>query len=394
MKISDNTSVINNLVARKESLRFRSRLLLWRRLGTTAFPSRRLRTAWIGLAIAAASIGAIEAMANEAQPVSSRADGLPSPLPINSVPLGLVPDFAVPADNALSANRVQLGRRLFFDPALSADRSVSCASCHDPGHGFAENRPIAIGVGGALGRRNTPSLLNRAYGKSFFWDGRATSLEQQSLRPIENPIEMAATVPEVLERLNADESYQADFQRAYNDGITAQNLARALASFQRVLLSGDSPVDRFLAGDRSALTTRQRQGLWLFESRAGCWKCHSGANYTDESFHNTGVSWGQQPVDLGRFEATRKEEDRGGFKTPSLRGVANTWPYMHDGSIASLEEVVQFYNRGGGKNPSLSEDIKPLGLSDAQIGQLVDFLSALSGFADPREMPTRLRDNP
>lgn len=309
-------------------------------------------------------------------------DNLRKPLPLRTVPKGLHEDRRIPADNALTESRVNLGRRLFFDPLLSADRSISCASCHQPAHGFAGIHPTAVGVAGARGRRNSPSLLNRTYGDSFFWDGRAGSLEEQALQPIENPLELATTVPEVIDRLRADADYPSLFAHAYEGGISAENLARALASFQRVLLSGDSAVDRFLAAETSALTIRQKQGMWLFDSRGGCWKCHSGSNYTDESFHNTGVSWGKVPWDLGRYHVTRQDKDRGRFKTPSLRDVARTPPYMHDGSMKTLEEVVQFYNRGGGPNPYRDQRIKPLGLSGKEVGFLVEFLNALTGSTD------------
>ncbi len=263
-------------------------------------------------------------------------DNLPSELSLAAIPTGLSGTRPVPEDNQLTVARVQLGRRLFFDGRLSQDGTISCASCHIPEQGFASSAVVAAGVGGSRGTRNSPTILNRAYGRAFFWDGRAATLEQQALQPIENPVEMATQVPAVLERLRADADYREQFTAAYDGGINADNLAKALASFQRVLLSGDSAVDRFQAGDFSALTDQQRQGLWLFESRGRCWKCHRGPNYTDEGFHNTGVSWGvanrQVPTDLGRFDVTAREEDRGRFHTPTLRNVAVTAPYMHDGS--------------------------------------------------------------
>ncbi len=305
-------------------------------------------------------------------------DTLPAQLGLDAIPLGLDRARPVPPDNPLTEKKVRLGRRLFFDPILSADGSVACASCHLPEHGFAGTARVAIGIGGRRTTRNVPSLLNRAYGQAFFWDGREATLEAQALRPIENPDEMGTSVADAVKRLQAHKEYPALFQAAFRDGVTADNLARALASFERVLLVGDSRVDRFRAGDVKALSDAERHGLWLFESRGRCWHCHSGRNFSDEQYHNTGVSWGQAPLDLGRYGRTKQDADRGRFKTPTLRGLTHTAPYMHDGSLATLEEVVEFYNRGGGKNPCLDPIIQPLGLSKEEVRDLVAFLRALS----------------
>jgi cytochrome c peroxidase len=314
-------------------------------------------------------------------PLAPPRDTLPAVLPIDTVPLGLDATRPVPADNPLTEAKVRLGRRLFFDPILSSDGTIACASCHDPRHGFAGPVPHSVGIGGKRTTRNAPSLLNRAYGRSFFWDGRETTLEAQALRPIANPREMGTSVPEIVKRLQAHPSYPALFQTAFTDGVTEGNLARALASFERVLLQGDSRVDHFRAGKISALTAAERHGMWLYESRGRCWRCHSGSNYTDEQFHNTGVGWGRAPLDLGRYEVTNQESDRGRFKTPTLRGLTATAPYMHDGSLASLEEVVQFYNGGGTRNPRLDPVVEPLNLSASDVKDLVAFLKALSSAA-------------
>jgi cytochrome c peroxidase len=221
-------------------------------------------------------------------------------------------------------------------------------------------------------------LLNRAYGAAFFWDGRESSLETQALRPIEDPTEMGAKLADVVKALQADKEYKDQFDAAFTDGVTTANVGKALAGFERVLLRGDSAVDRFRRkGDRSALTAEERHGLWLYESKARCWKCHSGANFTDEQFHNTGVSWAQAVADPGRNAITKRDADRGKFKTPTLRGVSKTAPYMHDGSIKTLEEVVELYNRGGDKNPHLDEALKPLDLTKEEKQDLVAFLKAL-----------------
>jgi cytochrome c peroxidase len=311
-------------------------------------------------------------------------DTLPEKILIDDIPEGLPRPRPVPADNPLTYAGVELGRRLFFDPILSVDRTIACASCHDPAHGFAGREARALGVHGKRGSRHAPSLLNRAYATNLFWDGRATSLEDQALRPIEDSHEMGNTMAEAIARLRAHPDYPARFRAAFDDGVTPANLARALASFERTLLLGDTPVDRFRAGRVGALSAMEKHGLWLWESKAGCWKCHSGANFTDGQFHNTGVSWGREPSDAGRFLVTRREVDRGKFRTPSLRAVARTAPYMHDGSMASLEEVLEFYNRGGGKNRNLDSVIAPLGLSPQEMQSLLAFLHALSTRSPPR----------
>jgi len=305
-------------------------------------------------------------------------DTLPAELSLTNIPLGLDVERPVPKDNPLTEAKVRLGRKLFFDPILSANSTVSCASCHQPDHGLSASSPFAQGIGGKRTTRNAPSLFNRAYGKAFFWDGRETTLEAQALRPIGCPQEMGDSVSAAVQRLRAQQDYPSQFQAVFPDGVTADNLAKAIASFERVLLLGNSRVDLFRRGAVPSLNDNERHGLWLYESRGRCWRCHSGGNFSDEEFHNTGVSWEKQPLDLGRFTHTHRDADRGRFKTPTLRGVALTAPYMHDGSMATLEEVVAFYNRGGGKNPNLDPALTPLGLSKNDEKDLVAFLRALS----------------
>jgi cytochrome c peroxidase len=316
------------------------------------------------------------ALAADAPPAPPK-DTLPARLALTDVPLGLA-ERPVPADSPLTEARVRLGRRLFFDPILSADNSVACASCHQPDHGFAGGEARPRGIRGQRVARRAPSLFNRAYGTSLFWDGREATLEEQALRPIADPAEMGSTVAAALERLRGDRQYRAQFDEAFRDGVTSANLGRALASFERVLLRGDSRVDRFRRkGEAGALAPEERQGLWLYESKGRCWRCHSGPNFTDEGFHNTGVGWGKEPADPGRQAVTKKEADRGKFKTPTLRGVALSGPYMHDGSLTTLEEVVEFYNRGGVANPNLDPALAPLSLSKDEMRELVAFLKAL-----------------
>jgi cytochrome c peroxidase len=330
------------------------------------------RRALLGLALLAAAVAA----AAGDRPSLPR-DTLPAALPVDAVPLGLGAR-PVPGDSPLSEARVGLGRQLFFDPVLSADGTLACASCHQPEHGFASPGGKPHGIRDQALARRAPSLFNRAFGTSFFWDGRAGSLEDQALQPIENPKELGSTVAEVVRRLQADRDYRTRFESAFPDGVTSANLARALASFERVLLRGDSRVDRFRrGGDHAALNEQERHGLWLYESKGGCWRCHTGSNFTDERYHNTGVGWGKEPLDLGRYAVTRADADRGKFKTPTLRGVTLTAPYMHDGSLATLPDVVEFYNKGGGTNPHLDPALRPLGLSKEEVRDLVAFLQAL-----------------
>jgi cytochrome c peroxidase len=317
------------------------------------------------------------AAAAAAAPGPVPADTLPAEIAAEAVPLGLGPRPAC-ADNPLTPAKVRLGRQLFFDPILSADNTVACASCHQPAHGFSSGAARPRGIHGRTAARRAPTLFNRAYGTAFFWDGRETTLEAQALRPIQDPDEMGARLEDVVGRLRADKGYRDRFAAAFADGVTAANVGKALASFERVLLRGDSRVDRFRRrGEVGALTDAQRHGLWLYESKAGCWRCHGGPNFTDEGFHNTGVAWGREPADLGRHRVTGRDEDRGRFKTPTLRGVVLTAPYMHDGSLATLPDVVEFYNRGGGDNPHRDATLAPLGLSAEEVRALVAFLKAL-----------------
>ncbi len=302
---------------------------------------------------------------------------LPEGLPV-TLPLGLAALPAEPADNPMTEAKIKLGKRLFSDPILSADGKVACATCHQPDHAFASPARVATGVSGRTGRRNVPSLFNRGYGTYFFWDGRATTLEQQVIGPITSPLEMGSRMDTVMERLRTRDDYRQAFHEAFSSSITQDTLVRALATYERSLLLGNSRVDRFRAGAVDALNEHERHGLWLYESRGGCWRCHSGPTFSDEEFHNTGVGWNAQPPDWGRYEVTRKDRDRGRFKTPGLRGLARTAPYMHDGSLASLEDVVAFYNRGGNPNPNLDPILKPLELSDQDLLDLVAFLRALS----------------
>jgi cytochrome c peroxidase len=312
---------------------------------------------------------------------AGRPGGTAAPF-FSRLPLGAVATLPVPADNPLGCEQVELGGRLFFEARLSRSGATSCATCHVPERSFTDGRPVAVGDAGALGRRNTPTILGRAYGRSQFLDGRVGTLELQALLPLTNPAELANTPAEILRRLSADPRYPRQFARAFGSpGISLERLAAALASFQRTLVAGDAPVDRVLVlGDSGALSPAARRGFALFQGKGACVICHEPPHFTEERFHNTGVAWnGSAYRDSGRYSVTRRSEDLGAFKTPTLRNVARTAPFMHDGSIATLEEVVAFYDRGGNPNPQLDPALRPLRLTAGERDDLVAFLGALTG---------------
>ena len=280
------------------------------------------------------------------------------------IPLGLDLYLPFPESDPITAGKVALGRRLFNDRRLSRDGSVACATCHNPNRAFSSPAPTAIGVAGRQGRRNAPALINRGYGRTFFWDGRITSLEEQVLKPIQDPNEMDLPLEEAAARVKLD----------------VPTLSRALASYIRGILSGDSPFDRFVSGDRRALSPEQQRGLQIFRGKGGCAACHVGPNFTDEQFHNTGVAWRDGLlVDEGRFAISGNPRDRGAFKTPTLREVARTAPYMHDGSFSRLEDVVEFYSEGGRANPYVDGEIRPRHFTSEEKRALAAFLQSLNG---------------
>jgi len=295
-------------------------------------------------------------------------------------PLGLDAYMPIPESNPLTAEKISLGRKLFFDPLLSRDHTVSCATCHDPKLGFTDGEPVAVGVSGQKGTRRTPRLINRGYGKLFFWDGRAPTLEDQVLQPIRNPIEMAVSLDEVVARLEADAAYKTAFHDAFGRSPGVEGLQRALASYVRTIVSGNSPYDRFVAGKPDALTPAQRRGLEIFRGKGNCAVCHLGPNLTDEEFHNTGVGWKDGASgDVGRAKTSGDAADMGAFKTPTLREVAAGGPYMHDGSLGTLADVIEFYDKGGERNPHLSREMQRLDLAAPEKADLLEFLKALSG---------------
>lgn len=297
------------------------------------------------------------------------------------LPLGLDSSAQyIPEDNPMTAAKVELGRKLFFDARLSLDGTVSCATCHNPSLGFSDGRARAMGIYGQEFKRSAPTLINRLFSRVQFWDGRAASLEEQAPQPIKNELEMRNTAENVERTLRASNEYTEDFRTVFGTDVTMDGIAKALAAFERTLVSGNSPYDKFKAGDTTALTESARRGLELFESdRVNCKICHSGFNFSDEKFHNNGAGQDKPEPDLGRFEQTKNDSDRGAFKTPTLRDMSRTAPYMHDGSLRTLMDVINFYNKGGIPNRNLSRHMKPLNLSESQRADLVAFLRALSG---------------
>jgi cytochrome c peroxidase len=283
-----------------------------------------------------------------------------------------------------SPDKVDLGRLLFFDQRLSGDHTMSCATCHDPAKGFADGLKTAKGKNGKTLARNSPSVINIDARAPFFWDGRAATAEEQALGPVGNPDEMGKDVGELVSELAEAPEYVARFKRAYSDGkITGERIGAAIAAFERTLVSANAPIDRFLAGDKTAMSEQAAFGMQLFIGKAECVKCHEGPHLTDAGFHNIGVA-GQ---DIGRYKILPLPILKGAFKTPSLRDVELTPPYFHDGSAVTLRDVVAHYNRGGDTKDNLDPDIRPLSLSDREQDALVAFMKALTGKAPQVEAP-------
>jgi cytochrome c peroxidase len=302
-------------------------------------------------------------------------------------PLGL-PPVPVPVNNPPTAKTVALGRDLFFDKRLSLNNSISCSSCHDPQRTFTDGRRHSTGVGGKTGRRNAPSVLNAAYGRMQFWDGRAKSLEEQVGGPMADSVEMNQPHEVSVSKLNADPATRARFEEAFGPGpVTIGKIEQAIASFERTLVSADSPFDRYeYGGDKSALSPAAIRGLAVFKDpkRGNCTSCHvvegQFALFTDGLFHNIGVGVDDEGniTDIGRYGETHLPADKGSFKTPSLRDVALTAPYMHDGSLKTLKDVVDFYAGHGNSNPNLDPRIKAIKLDGRDRSDLVEFLKSLS----------------
>jgi len=302
--------------------------------------------------------------------------------------LGL-PPLVTPQDNPEDPAKVSLGRKLFFDKRLSVDNTIACATCHDPNYGFADPHPVSVGVKGRNGERNSPSLLNIAFISPLMWDGKATTLESQSTLAFLSPNEFDLPPEQAAVKLQR-QGYSPQFQKVFGEDVTANNVAKALAAYERTLVAGNSPFDRYLlAGDANAISTEARRGFDVFLT-AKCDACHlimtQGLHpfalkyvmFTDGKFHNLGVDANKKNPDPGRYVVTGNTEDWGRFKTPTLRNVALTAPYFHDGSAATLADVIDFYDRGGNQNPNLDPGIRPLRLSRQQKQDLVQFLDSLT----------------
>jgi cytochrome c peroxidase len=286
-----------------------------------------------------------------------------------------------PEDNAGTPARVELGRALFFDPRLSGNGAISCASCHNPALGWSDGLKTAVGWGGKVLPRATPTVVNTAYNTQFMWDGRKKSLEDQALGPMKTPEEMNTDFSVVLARLRNIPGYAAMFDKAYpGSGVSEETIAKAIAAFERTVVSRDSAFDRWLAGDRKAITLSQWRGFKVFTdpAKGNCAGCHSGANFTDNGYHNIGLAPAGE-ADLGRFNIRKVASMKGAFKTPTLRDVELTAPYFHDGSAATLRDVVEHYARGGDDRANVSESVKPLNLSEQDKDDLVAFMKSLTG---------------
>ncbi|MFO0890062.1 MAG: cytochrome c peroxidase [Isosphaeraceae bacterium] len=323
-----------------------------------------------------------------------------------TVPAGLqplTPKVVVPASNPITKGKYELGRQLYFDPRISLDGTVSCATCHNPAKGWSDGGPVSAGIKGQTGNRNAPTVFNTAYGKTMFWDGRSPSLEGQAQGPMVNPIEMGMQKhQQIVDRFRAIPGYKEQFEKVFGTNVTLDGMAKAIATFERVAaLSGNSKYDKYNKGENDILSESEKRGMVLFglrlnsddEFRPGvelqkgkCTICHVGANFTDELFHNLGVGWDaatKKHKDIGRWApvpiGAKSDADLGSFKTPTVRNAELSGPYMHDGSMKTLEEVVEHYNKGGNPNPSLDVDMKPLNLTPQESADLVAFMKALTG---------------
>lgn len=323
-----------------------------------------------------------------------------SPRPIGkpvsiTAPLGL-PPVPIPSNNPPTAETIALGEKLYFSPKLSVDSTIACSHCHDPRHGFTDAQPVSTGVRGQKGGRSAPTVINSAYSTTQFWDGRAASLEAQAGGPIVNPIEMAHTAAGAEKAISDDKDLRAMFEAAYGAApagqspVTMDRITNAIASYERTVLRGNSPFDRYLyGGDPKALSESAKRGLAIFRdpNKGNCVVCHTiedqYALFTDNKFHNLGVGIDPEGklLDEGRSKITRQDADRGAFRTPTLRNIAETAPYMHDGSLKTLKEVVDFYVGGGNSNPQRDKEIRELQINKQERADLVAFLESLTGEA-------------
>lgn len=318
--------------------------------------------------------------------VTRAADGQQTP-PITEVNvqllgpqrLGPLPPVVAPPNNPMSAEKILLGKQLYFDTRLSSDDTVSCATCHDPAKGWSDAGPTSKGVGGQMGGRRSPPVSNSAYSTLQFWDGRASSLEEQAKGPIQNPIEMGNTHEVMIRTLDTIPGYVEAFKRVYGEGpMTVQQVADAIAAFERTVVTTDSKFDRYVRGEHTALSPIEKQGLEIFNGKGHCTACHWGPYFSDGRFHNIGVTEKDpKNPDVGRFAVTKNPRDMGAFKTPTVRDASRRAPYLHDGSELTLESLVEFYDRGGGSRQHVDPLMVPLGLSRQEKNALVAFIRAL-----------------
>ena len=290
-----------------------------------------------------------------------------------------------PANNRVTPARVKLGEMLFFDPRISSSKWISCATCHNPALGWSDGLPTAIGHGMGVLKRSTPPIVNTAFNKLQMWDGRFASLEEQAVGPMLAPGEMNGTMDQILTTLKSRPGYVLAFEDAYpGEGVTAATLAKAIASFERTVISRNSPFDAWVHGNQASINASSKRGFYLFVGKANCAACHSGPNFTDEGFHNIGLKGNK---DEGRYAKVPIKALKGAFKTPTLRDISLTAPYMHNGAYGTLEEVVDHYGRGGDDKENLDPNIKALDLTNQEKRDLVQFMKALSGKQVAIELP-------
>jgi cytochrome c peroxidase len=300
------------------------------------------------------------------------------------MPLGLDEEaFNIPQDNPMTKEKIELGRLLFFDKRLSANNTIACASCHIPALAFTDGQPVSTGIHNQQGGRSAPTAINRGFSVAQFWDGRAATLEDQSIGPFANLIEHGfVNHDQLVTKITGIQGYKRLFKNLYGSStITKEQIGKAIATFQRTLISGNSSFDRFdYDGDEKAISESAKRGKNLFFDKARCNLCHMGTNFSDEKFHNIGIGWDDSDtLDLGRYRVSKNEKDLGAFKTPTLREISKTSPYMHDGRFASLEEVIEHYNKGGVKNPFLDNQVIPLNLTKSEVKDLIAMLRSLEG---------------
>jgi len=362
------------------------------------------------------AVGAPAALAPGQAPPLPKPHPLAEPRPSNQVGFPKVLSQYVISPTTLRPARVALGQKLFFEPRLSGDGTVACATCHDPARAFTDGRPASVGIQGRVGQRNAPTVLNALYNKTQFWDGRVNTLEQQAVLPITNPFEMgAASVSDAVARIAGDKDYQSQFMQAFGRAVNEQDMPSAIAQYEQTLASFDSPFDHFIAGDANVISDQAKRGWELFNAKARCHLCHALADnqrdatlFMDNDFHNIGIGIIRHNVValaqkaerelarghlaaidtaaitsdlsvLGRFLVTREQKDIASFKTPGLRNVLVTGPYFHDGSMQTLWDAMDHYNKGDGLNdPWLDKDMQPLALTEPEIDDVVAFLASLT----------------